>query len=127
MIETAKDALVGVSGSSVIIDRFDAIRQTAEYLESQGWTVGGASNQSEALYLTAPGYWSQLRIAAHSCRHGFQVAHSIEFTDSTDSNPSAFAYRVDNWAAADLIAALEPELLRYFEEAEEDDDDDDDE
>ena len=122
MIETAKDTLVGVSGLSVIIDRFDAIRRASEYLESQGWTLDGMSNQSEARYLTAPGYWSYLRIAAHSCRHGFQVAHSIEFTDSTDSNSPAFAHRVDNWAAADLIAALEPELLRYFEKAEEDDD-----
>jgi len=107
------------------MNRIEAIAIACSHLESKGFKLEGASNISEAVYLEAPGYTGTFRLAAHSCRHGFNVAVSLEFTDDSARFPPTFAYRVDNSDAAEIVAWVDELLPDYFAAAEKDEEDND--
>ena len=101
-----------------VINSVEAIKIAAAYAEAQGFEMTGRSNISEAVYLERPGFDGSLRLAAHSCRHGYDVIAGLEMFDDDDRFPPALGYNITGYSRADIEALAAEAIAAYDAKAE---------
>lgn len=103
------------------MDKFTAVDKASAYIEANGFKCTARSNLSEATYFCRAGRSQTLRVAAHACRHPFNVASqlTIEYREAWERDENRVAWI---GSETDLFDACEAAIAEY-DASEEDEDD----
>lgn len=88
------------------MNKFQAVEIAARTIEAAGFVREALSNLSEALYFRFPGRRGLLRVAAHACRHPFDIVTTL-----------TFEYREAWQRDEDTTGLLEEEVVAMAREA----------